>query len=46
MGLTPGGFSETWLKKTECWALIAELWNLKEINHLAQCFEARFIALN
>ncbi len=24
-GLTPDGFSDTWLKKTQCWALIADL---------------------
>jgi len=45
-GLTPDGFSDTWLKKTQCWALIADLWNLKEINRLTRCFEARLIALN
>ncbi len=45
-GLTADGFSDTWLKKTQCWELLADLWHPQAINNLARCFEARLIALN
>lgn len=45
-GLTADGFSDTWLRSTQRWELLADLWNPQAIHRLTGSFEARLVALN
>jgi hypothetical protein len=45
-GLTFDGFSDVWVKNTQCFDLLADLWNQSSINQLSLSFEARLVPLN
>lgn len=45
-GHTFDGFSDVWVRRTERWELLANLWNATALRQLARIFEARLVPLN
>jgi hypothetical protein len=45
-GMTNDGISDTWLRKTEKWYLINNIWTRDSVAKLDQIFEARLVPLN
>jgi len=45
-GMTNDGISDTWLRKTEKWYLINNIWTRESVAKLDQIFEARLVPLN
>ncbi len=44
--LTLDGWSDAWIKKTERWDLLANLWNQESMALLRKSFEAKLVPLN
>ena len=44
--MTQDGISDTWIKKTDKWYLINDLWKKDTMSKLQQIFEARLVPLN